>query len=129
MVCVWKGQEGGCIYGMGEVCVHGERVGVCIWKGWSVRAWGEGECVYGRGGVCVHGERESVYMEGVECACMGRGMMLVYGRGGVCVHANSAPNYLTLSFLCRFVSGSQDYAYPNCRGHNINFARQHQLTY
>ena len=88
-----------------------------------------GVCAYGRGGVCVHGERESVYMEGVECACMGRGMMLVYGRGGVCVHANSAPNYLTLSFLCRFVSDSQDYAYPNCRGHNINFARQHQLTY
>ena len=57
MVCVWKGREGGCIYGMGEVCVHGERVCVCIWKGWSVRALGEGECVYGRGGVCVHGER------------------------------------------------------------------------
>ena len=93
-------------------CACMGRVGVCIWKG----------------GVCVHGERESVYMEGVECACMGRGMMLVYGRGGVCVHANWAPNYLTLSFLCRFVSGSQDYAYPNCRGH-INFARQHQLTY
>ena len=93
----------------------------CMGRGWV--------CAYGRGGVCVHGERESVYMEGVECACMGRVMMLVYGRGGVCVHANSAPNYLTLSFLCRFVSGSLDYAYPNCRCHNINFARQHQLTY
>ena len=29
---------------------------MCIWKGWSVHAWGEGGCVY----------------EGVQCACMGR---------------------------------------------------------
>ena len=29
----------------------------------------------------MYGEREGVYMEGVECACMGRGC--VYGRGGV----------------------------------------------
>ena len=74
---------------------------VCIWKGWSVHAWGEGGCVYGRGGVCVHGEREGVctwkgrvcipgqregvYMEGVECACIGRGGC-VCGRGGLCMH-------------------------------------------
>ena len=62
-------------------------------------------------------------MEGVECAWTRRGMMHVYERGGVCVHANSAPNHLTLSFLCRIVSGSQDYAYPNSRGHNIKFCK------
>ena len=47
----------------------------------------------------MHGEREGVYMEGVECACTGRGRVCiwkglsvhawgeggcVYGRGGVC---------------------------------------------
>ena len=56
-------------------------------KGWSVRAWGE-EGVYmegvecacmGRGRVCflkgwsVHAWGEGVYMEGVECASMGEG--------------------------------------------------------
>ena len=30
-----------CIYRRGSVC-DGEREGVCIWKGWSVHAWGEG---------------------------------------------------------------------------------------
>ena len=25
-----------------DVLVHEEREGVCIWKGWSVHAWGEG---------------------------------------------------------------------------------------
>ena len=92
--------------------MHGERVGVCIWKGWSVRGWGEGEWVYGRGRVCMDEERKDT--------CI--------WKGGVCVHANSAPDHLTLSFLCRIVSGSQHYAYPNSRGHNINFAR-HQSTY
>ena len=111
-VCILKGREGGCIYGMGGVCVHEERVGVCIWKGWSVRVWGEGECIW----------------KGLS-AWTRRGMMRVYGSGGVCVHANSAPNHLTLSYLCKSVPGSQDYAYPNSRGHNINFSRQHQLTY
>ena len=35
-----------CVYGRGGVCVHGEREGVCIQKGWSVYARGEGgvEC-------------------------------------------------------------------------------------
>ena len=75
---------------------------------------------------CACMGRGRVYMEGVECAWTRRGMMHVYERGGVCVHANSAPNHLTLSFLCRIVSGSQDYAYPNSRGHKINFARQHK---
>ena len=58
-------------------------------------------CAYGRSRVCVHGEMEGVYMEGVECACMGRvracaygrvdcecmgrGRVCAYGRGGVCV--------------------------------------------
>ena len=60
-----------CVYGRGGVCVRGEREDVCIWKGWSVRASGEGGYVY---------------MEGVECACIGRGKICVYGRGGVCVH-------------------------------------------
>ena len=90
--------------------MHGERE-VCIWKRWSMH--GERVCAYGRGRVCMDEERNDH----------------VYGRGGVCVHANSVQNYLTLSFLFRFVSGSQDYAYPNFRGHNMNFARQHQLTY
>ena len=53
-----------CAYGRVE-CVHGERV--CIWKG----------------GMCVHGEREGVYMEGVECAYMGRGWVCAYGRSRV----------------------------------------------
>ena len=57
---------------------------VCIWKGWSVRAWGEGECVYGRGGVCMHGER-------VECACMGRGGVCMHGeRECVCIWKGSS---------------------------------------
>ena len=95
---------------------------VCMGRGW-VCAYGRVECAYmGRGRVCIW-KGLSVH------AWTRRGMMHVYGRGGVCVHANSAPNYLTLSFLCRFVSGSQDYAYPNFRDHNMNFARQHQLTY
>ena len=33
-----------------------------------------------------NGEREGVYMEGVECACMGRGRVCAYGKGGVCMH-------------------------------------------
>ena len=52
-----------CVYGRGGVCVHGKRVGVCIWKESSVHAWGEGGCVH---------------MEGVECACIGRGRECVY---------------------------------------------------
>ena len=66
--------------------MHGERV--CIWKGWSVHAWGEGVytevvgcacmrrgrvCIW-KGGVCVHEERECVYMEGVECVCIWKGL-------------------------------------------------------
>ena len=27
-----------------------------------------------------------MYMEGVECACTGRGCLYNYGRGGVCMH-------------------------------------------
>ena len=43
-----------CAHGRDGVCVHGERKGVCIWKGSSVHTWGRGS-VCGR--VCVHGER------------------------------------------------------------------------
>ena len=45
-----------CVYGRGGVCVYREREDMCIWKVWSVCAWGDGGCVY---------------MEGVECVCMG----------------------------------------------------------
>ena len=107
-VCV-HGERGRVGIWKGGVCVHGSFVPRprpafhCLQYGKAgqglgtrLRAWGEGGCVYGRGGVCmargrvciwkgwsVHGERESVYMEGVECACMGRGSVCAYGRGRV----------------------------------------------
>ena len=63
---------------------------VCIWKGSSVRAWGRGRvCAYGR----VWVEREGVYMEGVECACMGR-VGCVYGKGGECMHGEREGVYM-----------------------------------
>ena len=33
----------------------------------------------------MHGEREGVYIEGVECACIGRGSVHAWGKE-VCVH-------------------------------------------
>ena len=48
--------EGGCVYGRGGVCVHGERERVCNTEGV--------ECVCAGSG-CV-------YTEGVECVCTGR---------------------------------------------------------
>ena len=44
-VCVHGEREGVCIW-KGGVCVHGEREDVCIWKSLSVHAWGEGGCVH-----------------------------------------------------------------------------------
>ena len=84
MVCIWK-----------RLSVHGERegvymegvecgcMGVCIWKGWSVRAWGKGGCVQMKGsGVRAWGEVGCVHMEGVKCTCMGRGCVGAWGDGG-----------------------------------------------
>ena len=80
--------------------MRGEREVVCIWKGWSVRAWGEGGCVhmeevecacmgrgcaYGRGGVCMHGERVCIRKWSSVHACMRRGRVCIW-KGGVCVH-------------------------------------------
>ena len=72
-VCVHGESEKTCVYGRGGVCmdevredgVYGRvecawtrRGGWCIWKGLSVRVWGEGvymvECAWGEGG-CVYG--------------------------------------------------------------------------
>ena len=47
--------------------MHGETEDVCIRKR----------------RVCVHGEREGVNMEGVKCACMGRGRVCAYERSSV----------------------------------------------
>ena len=49
----------GCVHMEGVVCVCMGRGRVCMWKWWSVHAWGE--VVYiGKVGVCVYGEREGV---------------------------------------------------------------------
>ena len=61
------GREDVCIYGRFECACMG---GCAHMEGVEWRAWGEGD----------------VYLEGVECACMGRGRVCVYGRGGVCMH-------------------------------------------
>ena len=78
--CMGRGRV--CSYGrVHGVCVHGEREGVCIWKGGvCVHAWEEGGCVYRRG----------------QMACMGRGRC-VFGRGGVCVHGSLFPGPTQLS--------------------------------
>ena len=77
--------------------MHGEREGVCILKGSSVRALGEGGCVHGeregvcicKGRVCVHGESEDVCIWKESSACMGEGVC-AYGRGRVCIWKESS---------------------------------------
>ena len=55
------------------VCMDEERKDVCIWKGWNVRVWEGDVCVWKGWSVHAWGEGGCVHMEGVECACMGRG--------------------------------------------------------